>query len=399
MGFVIDINTVFVADGAQRRAAPGAKEAIDKLQKHDIAFTIISSEARKTEKHIKHDIEKHLGLIVKSRLIIVPQTPCRDLVAEYKDQVILVVGDSNGRARNFAHNYGFQHVMTPSDVAELFPHLYCDGHAGHNNNSSNPPWKPSLSTGTGSCGEVRIAAVLVWWSPPLSHWDRDLRIVADVLLSQAGRIGMRAAGAGSKQNSPLRRRLVHPPDQQPRLFICGAGIADPHADELPRARTWLDELQRHFLAVSGGIPLSFDYLDDPESLLHHADRALEFVNDRLHPWLRPKDAHPPASTDPASAPFPRTVFRIGADTLFSAACSRVKRYPSHPAAGRRYALVDPERGGRVEAAIEYPNHARPWYVAASLLDAVDYALQDEYWACVEEGLRPTWPAPEGTLTG
>ncbi|KAL1838029.1 hypothetical protein VTJ49DRAFT_3123 [Mycothermus thermophilus] len=394
-GFVIDVDTVLAKDGSQKRAAPGAREAINKLQRHDIAFTIISSDSRTTEKTIKHDIERHLGLVVKSRFIVVPQTPCRDLVAEYGNQAILVVGDANGRARNFAHNYGFQHVMIPNDVVELFPHLYCDGLAG-GDGSSNPPRKPAFALGTGSHGEVRIAAVFVWWSPPARHWDRDLRIVTDVLLSQAGQIGTHSAD-GDKQQGLLRRHLVHSPELQPRLFVCGAGIADPHAAEPPRARTWLDELQRRFLAESGGIPLRFDYLDDPDSLLHHADRALEFVNDRLHPWLR---LGPPNSNGPSPvALFPRTVFRIGADTLFSAACSRVKNYPSHPNTGRRYVVVDPTRGGHVEATIEYPSHVRPWYVAASLLDAVDYALQDEYWACVEEGLRPTWPVPEGALRG
>jgi ribonucleotide monophosphatase NagD (HAD superfamily) len=367
-GFVIDVDTVLVRQDGQTAAAPGAREAIDKLQAHDIAFTIISSDARTTEKHIKHDIEDYLGLVVKSRFIVVPQTPCRDLAEEYGNQVVLVVGDSNGRARNFAHYYGFQHVMTPNDIVELFPHLYCAEPNRSAFRSTNPPWKPAFTSGSGPRGEVRIAAVFVWWSPPATHWDRDLRIVTDILLSQAGYVGT---------------RRLDPLEQQPRLFICGAGIADPLAAGLPRSRTWLDELQRSYHAESGGVPLQFEYVDDPDTLLHHADRALEFVNDKLHPWMHnPNDR------------FPRTIFRIGADTIFNAACSRVKNFPEHPNTRRRYIVVDPVRGGNVEAALEYPRHSRPWYVAASLQDAVDYALTDEYWDCVEYGLKPTWPAPE-----
>jgi hypothetical protein len=62
-------------------------------------------------------------------------------------------------------------------------------------------------------------------------------------------------------------------------------------------------------------------------------------------------------------------------------------------ARRRLIIIDPAESNDE---VELPN-ARPWHVAASLEEAVEYALTEEYWDCVEEGLTPLFLKPKGTV--
>jgi ribonucleotide monophosphatase NagD (HAD superfamily) len=124
-GFVMDLSAVVnTSASGHRTLIPGAKEAISALQKQKVPFALVPRESRMTEKQVDRGLEKLLSLPIKSSSVVLPQTPFCHQVAEYRDKTVVIIGGDGKKARKQASKYGFEHVMTCQDIAQLYPHIY-----------------------------------------------------------------------------------------------------------------------------------------------------------------------------------------------------------------------------------------------------------------------------------
>lgn len=370
-GFVIDLRTIVESASGPMIPVPGAREAISKLQKLQIPFAITAKDTRASRPEVSSRLKKHLGLTIDPSSLIMAETPFHWYIRDYRDKVVLVVGDGGDKARSTALHYGFKHVMIPKDIPELYPHLYGDPPSAPTrepDGSICPPWKPLYGD------EIKVSAVFVFW--PSVDWDYDIRIVTDLLMSQAGYVGTHST-----------KNLAHlkdSPELQPRLYICMAETDSRNGRRvsLENGKTWLETLSDRYRAETG-LPLEYSYIGTgcDETTINYADYVLQKRIKKLYPDSRP---------------FPKTVYMIGKDIQFSVESDKQKAYQDEDTR-RRSIRVDPSKV-RCEVAIrDYHPLMRPWHVAASLKEAVDYALAEEYWELAEKGLKPIFPKPEGAI--
>jgi ribonucleotide monophosphatase NagD (HAD superfamily) len=371
-GFVIDLSAILTRTSTKTIPAPGAREAISKLQKDKVPFAIVAKDARMPRNEVSSSLEKHLGLTIDASSVIMPETPFHWYIRDYRDKVVLVVGDWGAKARSTALHYGFKHVMVTQDVLGLYPHIYCDPPSTPTrepDGSTNPPWKPLYGD------EVRISAIFVFCAS--ADWDYDMRIVTDLLMSQAGYIGTH-----SRENLA---HLKHTPELQPRLYICTAETDSRDGRKVPLkdGKTWLKTLWERYRAETG-LPLDYSYhgTGSDETTINYADYVLQKRIKKLHPDFRP---------------FPKTVYMIGKDIPFSVETDKQKAWQDGNT--RRRSIRIDRYKARCEVAIQdYHPLMRPWHVAANLKEAVDYALTEEYWELAEKGLTPMFPRPQGSIT-
>ncbi|KAK4235137.1 hypothetical protein C8A03DRAFT_18078 [Achaetomium macrosporum] len=398
-GFVIDLAMVVnTSRSGHRVLVPGVKEAIASLQERKIPLAFLIRETRLTEKKVARGLEKQLGLSIDSGSIVLPQTPFRDQVDEYKDKVIVVIGGDGDKARQAALKYGFNRVMTTKDIAELYPHIYGESSVARSKLDApfdakdveqylvevpEKPWKSTRGE------DIKVSAIFVWWASDQDNWDLDIGICIDLLLTKQGYIGT--------HTTQKLDYLKHWPHQQPQLFICKAdtapaGDGNPYPVPLRDSKTWLSTLE-DWWAAKTGLPLDYvqyKYIGagcNDEIIIDCADRMLRERNKKLR-----RDCHP----------FLRTVYMIGKDIQFGAQ-SDAYSVAYDKRVRRRSVRIDPSRSGQLrEAAVhDFGPELRPWHVAGSLKEAVEYALYalaEEYWVCVEVGLKPLWPKPNGAIT-
>jgi len=115
IGFAFDIDGVHVKGATP---IPGATESILALQQNNIPFTFLTNGGGSTEKEHLALVGRRLGVSLDEEQFIQSHTPFRDLLPEFADKTILVLGGTKNQIRDVAHAYGFRKVLTSSDIVK-----------------------------------------------------------------------------------------------------------------------------------------------------------------------------------------------------------------------------------------------------------------------------------------
>ncbi|KAM0276955.1 hypothetical protein ACHAQH_006240 [Verticillium albo-atrum] len=289
--FVFDIDGV-LAKGVQ--ALPGAKDTLQTLQALHIPFIFLTNGGGLTEKAHVEKLRIKLGLeMLDEEQFVQSHTPYRQLLPEYGEKTILVLGGHSNNVRDLAHAYGFKKVVTSSDLytehehVHPFPEMTRDHHRRHgrkhdvtrsSSNSSNSS-NSSESDESGD-GLPRIHAILVWNSP--RDWCLDLQVIIDLLLSAGGIPGTR-----SKKNGDMTLpNDGYLQDDQPKLFFSNPDFEWATQHEHPRLaqgafREALSGLWAY--KTKGQARLDFSIVGKPtEATYVYGEKTLKAWNDRLN---------------------------------------------------------------------------------------------------------------------
>ncbi|KAI2606092.1 HAD-superfamily hydrolase [Hypoxylon fragiforme] len=223
VAFAFDIDGVLMKG---KKPVPGARETMQLLQKLKIPFIFLTNGGGHTEEAHVAQLGQRLSLTFDEKQFVQSHTPFRDLVPVYKEKTVLVLGGHGQQIRNLAHAYGFEKVVTSSDVFVEFEHIHPFSeltkahHEEHGRVGGSVISKDdgTMVKGTGekklSLKTTPISAILVWTSP--RDWCLDLQIVNDLLLSSGGLFGTRSAKNGD-ETLPNCGFLQ---DGQPPVFFC-----------------------------------------------------------------------------------------------------------------------------------------------------------------------------------
>ncbi|RYP91068.1 hypothetical protein DL770_002813 [Monosporascus sp. CRB-9-2] len=274
IAFAFDIDGVLVKG---TKPLPGARETLQKLQNSKIPFIFLTNSGGYTEEAHVAKLGLCLGLTLDTRQFIQSHTPYLDLVPEYRDKTILVLGGYGTQIQELAAAYGFQKVITTSDVflecehTHPFPEMTRAHHEEHGRFCD--------ARGHDALGATQVAAILVWSSP--RDWCLDLQVVADLLLSVGGLIGTRSLknGDGSLLNHGYQR------DGQPRLFFCNPDLewATQHAQPRLAQGAFRHALKGVWREVTKGrAELEYTIYGKPTDVTYrYAEKALLRYNGHL----------------------------------------------------------------------------------------------------------------------
>ncbi len=115
IGFAFDIDGVHVKGATP---IPGAAESILALQQNNLPFTFLTNGGGSTEKEHLALVGRRLGVSLDEEQFVQSHTPFRDLLPEFADKTILVLGGTKNQIRDVAHEYGFRKVLTSSDIVK-----------------------------------------------------------------------------------------------------------------------------------------------------------------------------------------------------------------------------------------------------------------------------------------
>ncbi|RYO74476.1 hypothetical protein DL764_010820 [Monosporascus ibericus] len=274
IAFAFDIDGVLIKG---TKPLPGARETLQKLQDSKIPFIFLTNSGGHTEEAHVAKLGLRLGLTFDTRQFIQSHTPYLDLVPEYRDKTILVLGGHGTQIQELAAAYGFQKAITTSDVflecehIHPFPEMTRAHHEEHG--------RLCDARGHDALGATEVAAILVWSSP--RDWCLDLQVVADLLLSVGGLIGTRSLknGDGSLPNHGYQR------DGQPRLFFCNPDLewATQHAQPRLAQGAFRHALKGVWREVTKGrAELEYTICGKPtDSTYKYAEKTLLRYNDHL----------------------------------------------------------------------------------------------------------------------
>ncbi|KAH8671061.1 HAD-like domain-containing protein [Xylariales sp. PMI_506] len=270
IAFAFDIDGVLVKG---KTPIPGARETIKMLQDSKIPFIFITNGGGLTEKAHVDRLGLRLELSLDEDQFIQSHTPFKDLVPQFQDRYILVLGGHGQNIRELAHAYGFNKVLTSSDLVAQwddihpFPELTRDHHAEHGRR---------LEKGE----DPQIAAILVWSSP--RDWCLDLQVVTDLLLCKGGDITTKSVVHGDK-SLPNNGYLQ---DGQPSLFFCNPDFEWATQYRHPRFaqgafREALKGIWAH--ATAGMANLDYTVIGKPTTTTYqYAEKALRAYNAKLN---------------------------------------------------------------------------------------------------------------------
>ncbi|KAI8963721.1 HAD-superfamily hydrolase [Daldinia sp. FL1419] len=339
--FVFDIDGVFIRG---ENIIPGARETIQLLQKRNDPFIFLTNGGGHTEQSRVERLGRRLGVTLDASQFVQSHTPYYDLVSEYGDKPVLVLGAHGDQIRDLAAAYGFKNVITSSDIVVEYPYIHPfpeitkshhEKFGRKNNILRNTP----------------IAAIMFWSSP--RDWCLDLQIVTDLLLSSKGVIGTLSAknGDASLPNHGFQQ------DGQPKLFFCNPDFEWSTEYPVPRLA------QGGFLAALRGVwqektcgkaDLEYTLIGKPTELTYtYAERVLNEYAEKLNPGRG-------VSTVYMVGDNPRSDI-VGANEYRS-------RY------GYSWKSILVETGIHVPG--EVPVH-EPWHMAKDALEAVEWALSKE----------------------
>ena len=159
IAFAFDIDGVLIRGG---EPLPGAKAALEFLQRQKIPFIFLTNGGGMTE---KDHVALHGGRLSMTNLsehqFVQSHSPFQDLVPSLKDKNILILGGVGNKIREVAQSYGFNLVLTSSDICKADPKAYLfteytrDSHMEHGSDTIR----------RGPNGEIQVSAIMVWSSP------------------------------------------------------------------------------------------------------------------------------------------------------------------------------------------------------------------------------------------
>lgn len=135
----------------------------------------------RTEKDRVEGLSSVLNTNISERQLLQSHTPFRDLASKYNR--VLVVGGDKDNCRHVAHSYGFKDVVIPADIVSIVPSVW-PFHRYHK--SDLEAWANSKV-----CLDKKFDGILVFSDP--RDLGSDTQIVIDLLVSEQGRWGSRAA--------------------------------------------------------------------------------------------------------------------------------------------------------------------------------------------------------------
>ncbi|KAI1116118.1 HAD-like domain-containing protein [Nemania sp. NC0429] len=327
--FAFDVDGVLLKGGTP---IPGARETIEMLQRWQIPFILLTNGGGMTEEAHVALISKRLGVSLSADQFVQSHSPYRDLVDEYRDQNILVIGGAKDNCRKVAESYGFRKVFTSSDYllsdndVHPFPEMTGPKHMEIAKESRAEPLRK----------KARMAAVFIWASP--RDWCLDQQLLVDVLRPRDDDGG-----------------------DQPRLYACNPDLQWATSYEEPRLAQgafvsglrgiWkdLNQGQEELEYVQFGKPT--------QATFEYGERALQGYKDRLNGQNKTNNQI-------------KTVFMIGDNPESDIKGCNGYRSPFHTV----WKSVLVETG--VYKAGTVPAHT-PTCFARSCRDAVQWALQQE----------------------
>jgi HAD superfamily hydrolase (TIGR01456 family) len=198
-----------------------------------VPFTFLTNGGGKTEEEKATELGNMLGgLPIDKDLYIQSHTPYRELAAEYGAKPVIVIGQDPCKARDIMLGYGFTYVVTTGELhaahPALWPFVPLSG-------SHKPCGKqPAAFRGPAAAAvslDRRYAAAFVINDP--AHWQLDLQVLVDLLVSDGGRLGTTsvAALAADRNASSVKTDDDAMP---PHLFFSASDLEFSSAWPVPR---------------------------------------------------------------------------------------------------------------------------------------------------------------------
>ncbi|KAI1107086.1 HAD-superfamily hydrolase [Jackrogersella minutella] len=219
VAFAFDIDGVLVKG---KKPLPGARDAIQLLQEKHVPFMFLTNGGGFTEEAHVARLGKRLGLSTLSpQQFVQSHTPYLDLVPVYREKTVLVLGGHGQQIRNLAHAYGFNHVVTSSDVVASFKHIHPFSEMTRAHHDEHGHQHQDLRA-------TPISAIMCWSSP--RDWCLDLQLIQDLLLSKGGVLGT----VSPKNGDATLENNGYLQDGQPQLFFCNPDFEWCTEHEQPR---------------------------------------------------------------------------------------------------------------------------------------------------------------------
>ncbi|KAK7750413.1 hypothetical protein SLS62_007601 [Diatrype stigma] len=185
---------------------PGAPETLRHLQENQIPFILLTNGGGKHDADRVAELSERLGVPLSTDNFVQSHTPFRELAmttatqpgtkpgpGPLQDKTILVTGSDPAKAREIAEAYGFRRVVIPADILAAEPAIYpFEPLLQERYAATARPLPPPLPP---SGGPLKIDAIFVFNDP--RDWALDLQIIADLLLSEQGRLGTYSRRNGS----------------------------------------------------------------------------------------------------------------------------------------------------------------------------------------------------------
>ncbi|KAK0509945.1 hypothetical protein JMJ35_007339 [Cladonia borealis] len=232
---VSDFAFAFDIDGVLLRSSnplPRARKALSYLQEQRIPFILLTNGGGKSEKERVQEISDHLEVPLDVSMFVQAHTPFAELVGEYKDKCILVVGGEGDKCRKVAENYGFANVLTPADLITAFPNLWPFGsfqnYKPYARALSNSTLSPRSYTPNLTPPPLKIDAIFIFHDP--RDWALDTQLLLDLLLSSSGHLG----SLSPKNGNPSLPNNGYQQDSQPPLYFSNPDLLWAAAYHLPR---------------------------------------------------------------------------------------------------------------------------------------------------------------------
>ncbi|KAI2639325.1 HAD-superfamily subfamily IIA hydrolase [Xylaria nigripes] len=231
VAFAFDIDGVLLHVA---KPIPGATEALQYLQRHNIPFILLTNGGGKHEHDRVKDLSERLGVPLSTDNFVQSHTPFQELVnASWKQSQtvleeghglakknILVTGSNAAKSRHIAETYGFGSVITPADILVAHPTLF--------------PFEPLLETHYAAtarplpCPNPKIDAIFVFNDP--RDWALDTQIILDLLLSEGGVLGTYSSKNGRAEHQNHGWQI----DGQPDLYFSNRDLLWSARYHLPR---------------------------------------------------------------------------------------------------------------------------------------------------------------------
>ncbi|KAI1454492.1 HAD-superfamily hydrolase [Annulohypoxylon moriforme] len=337
VAFAFDVDGVLVKG---KKPLPGASEAIGLLQRKNVPFMFLTNGGGHTEEaHVKK-VGQRLGLTFSPKQFVQSHTPYFDLVPEYGDKIVLVLGGHGQQIRGVAHAYGFKNVVTSSDIVATCKHIHAFPEITRDHHDEHGSEHPELRT-------TPISAILCWSSP--RDWYLDLQVVQDLLLSSGGMLGTVSPKNGDV--SLLNKGYLQ--DGQPKLFFCNPDFEWCTEHEQPRlAQGAFKEALEAIWKAKTGTDLEYTRFGKPtEATYEYAERILREYGKSLDPSREIG-----------------TVYMIGdnPESDIAGANTFRSRY------GIEWRSVLVETGVHIAGSV--PKH-KPYHTVRNVMEAVEWALE------------------------
>lgn len=221
VSFAFDIDGVLIRSSS---VLPGATETLQKLYKQRTPFIFLTNGGGVTEARKAEELSKKFSIPIDERQVVLSHSPFYDLVPQYKDKSVLVIGGIGNKVRDLAKAYGFNNVFTPADLLASESHIYPFAELTQEHHFSNA----RIDGPRNADGQIEIAAILMWSSS--RDTGLELQLVMDLLLSSQGKVGTISPLNG---NSSLPNN-GYGQDNQPALYFCNPDLTWASSYALPR---------------------------------------------------------------------------------------------------------------------------------------------------------------------